>query len=82
MEVLLEQPGGDRAGGSGQGAAQCGGGQQEPLGACQAGVGGSASTLGQAWTRPSSCDELAVPLWPAIVLPAPVRDGDNAWCDE
>ena len=44
VDVLVEQPGGDRAGGSGQGAAQGGGGQQEPFGAGQAGVGGEWSS--------------------------------------
>ena len=40
MEVLVEQQGGDRTGGSGQGAAQGGGGQTELLGSGQAWVGG------------------------------------------
>jgi hypothetical protein len=39
VEMLVEQPGDDRAGGPGQGAAQGGGGQPEPLGAGQAGSG-------------------------------------------
>ena len=49
MDVLLEQPGNEGAGGSGQGAAQGGGGQLESLSAGQVGVAGMviACFLGQ-----------------------------------
>jgi predicted negative regulator of RcsB-dependent stress response len=39
---------------------------------------GVAFTVSRCRTMHSGCDELAVPFWPAIAMPAPLRDGDNA----